>query len=93
MAVRITLAAGTVKAGGYRDFPPHPQLIERMFSALVEDVPFGPLVHCVSSTSGALGVERTVSGRISTWLGRLQFNPRGVSRSHGQRHRIKTLGH
>ena len=90
--IRISPDAGTVKTGGYRDVPLHSQLIELGFAEFVEDAPSGPLFHRNSSPSGALSAARTVSGRISTWLGTLQIIPAGVSPSHGWRHRFKTVG-
>ena len=90
--IRITPDAGTVKAGGYRDVPLHRQLIELGFAAFVEAAPSGPLFHRKNSAGGALSAARTVSGRISTWLGTLQIIPVGVSPSHGWRHRFKTVG-
>lgn len=90
--IRITPDAGTVKAGGFRDVPLHPQLIDMGFADFVETSPSGPLFHRTSSASGALRAARTVSGRISTWLGTLKIVPDGVSPSHGWRHRFKTVG-
>lgn len=90
--IRITPDAGTVKAGGYRDVPLHPQLVELGFTAFVEASPSGPLFHRNSSPKSALSAARTVSGRISTWLGTLKIIPVGVSPSHGWRHRFKTVG-
>ncbi len=90
--IRITPDAGTVKTGGYRDVPLHLQLVELGFTAFVEAAPSGPLFHRNTSPSGALSAARTVSGRISTWLGTLKIIPTGVSPSHGWRHRFKTVG-
>lgn len=90
--IRITPDAGTVKTGGYRDVPLHPQLVELGFTAFVDASPSGPLFHRNSTATGALSAARTVSGRISTWLGTLQIIPKGVGPSHGWRHRFKTVG-
>lgn len=90
--IRITPDAGTVKTGVYHDVPLHSQLEELGFTGFVEASPSGPLFHRNSSPSGALSAAKTVSGRISTWLGTLQIIPKGVSPSHGWRHRFKTVG-
>ena len=90
--IRITPDAGTVKAGGYRDVPLHAQLVELGFTAFAEAAPSGPLFHRNSLPSGALSAARTVSGRISTWLGTLKVVPAGVKPNHGWRHRFKTVG-
>ena len=58
----------------------------------VEAAPSGPLFHRNSTPSGALSGARTISGRISTWLGTLKVVPAGVKPKHGWRHRIKTVG-
>ncbi|KUM25638.1 hypothetical protein AU467_25310 [Mesorhizobium loti] len=88
--MRITPAAGTVKAGGYRDVPLHPQLIEMGFMAFVEDAPNGPLFH--SGLKDGVTAARTVAGRVSQWLQSLEVIPDGVSPNHGWRHRFKTVG-
>ncbi|WP_236387261.1 tyrosine-type recombinase/integrase [Mesorhizobium muleiense] len=88
--VRITPAAGTVKAGGYRDVPLHPQIVEMGFVEFVEAAPDGPLFH--SSRKDGISAARTVAGRVSDWLQSLGVIPEGVQPSHGWRHRFKTVG-
>jgi integrase len=90
--IRITPEAGTVKTGGYRDVPLHPQLVELGFPDLVMAAPGGPLFYRTASGNGTLSGARTVSGRISAWLGKLEIIPKGVSPNHGWRHRFKTVG-
>lgn len=90
--IRITPEAGTVKAGGYRDVPLHPQLVDLGFPDFVASSPSGPLFYRTATGAGSLSGARTVSGRISTWLGKLELVPKGVSPSHGWRHRFKTVG-
>lgn len=88
--LRITPAAGTVKAGGYRDVPLHAQLIEMGFMNFVEAAPEGPLFH--SGDKEGITAARTVAGRVSQWLQSLNVIPSGVSPNHGWRHRFKTVG-
>lgn len=90
--MRITPAAGTVKAGGYRDVPLHPQLIDLGFLDFVRDCPAGPLFYRDRPGQNAASAARTVAGRISVWLQSLSVVPDEVSPSHGWRHRFKTVG-
>ncbi|MEO8243571.1 MAG: tyrosine-type recombinase/integrase [bacterium] len=90
--LRITAEAGTVKAGGYRDVPLHPQLVELGFPAFAKERGAGPLFYRSTNLEGSLAGARTVSGRISEWLNRSNLVPPGVAPSHGWRHRFKTVG-
>lgn len=90
--IRITPDAGSVKTGIYRDVPLHSQVVDLGFGAFVDDAPDGPLFFLASSTTSALSGARTVSGRLSEWLGSLRIVPPGVQPNHGWRHRFKTLG-
>jgi integrase len=90
--MRITPDAGTVKAGGYRDVPLHPQLIEMGFMDFVDAAPAGPLFYPNRKGAKPTSAARTVAGRISEWLQKLEVVPEGVSPSHGWRHRFKTVG-
>ncbi|MQT12022.1 tyrosine-type recombinase/integrase [Segnochrobactrum spirostomi] len=90
--MRITPAAGTVKAGGYRDVPLHPQII---FSGLVdylEHRDLGPLFHTDGHRRNPRSGSTTTAGRISEWLRSSGLVPQGVSPNHGWRHRFKTVG-
>lgn len=90
--IRITPEAGTVKAGGYRDVPLHTQLVELGFPDFVASSPAGPLFYRTKTGEGSVAKAQAVSGRISTWLGTQELVPKGVSPSHGWRHRFKTIG-
>ncbi|SIQ11853.1 hypothetical protein [Bosea sp. TND4EK4] len=90
--IRITPDAGTVKAGGYRDVPLHPQILDLGFLDFVKSSEDGPLFYATREGGSSLSKARTVSGRISQWLQRLEVVPEGVSPSHGWRHRFKTIG-
>ncbi|MDF1600174.1 hypothetical protein PZ895_10335 [Mesorhizobium sp. YIM 152430] len=90
--MRITPDAGTVKAGGYRDVPLHPQLIDMGFMDFVAASSGGPLFYPNRKGVKAASAARTVAGRISEWLQKLEIVPEGVSPSHGWRHRFKTVG-
>lgn len=90
--IRITPDAGSVKTGQYRDVPLHSQVIQLGFDKFVAASAAGPLFYDASSTKDALSGARTVSGRLSEWLGGLDVVPDGVQPNHGWRHRFKTLG-
>jgi integrase len=90
--VRITPAAGTVKAGGYRDVPLHPQIVELGFLDFVKASADGPLFYPGRDGKDPVAGARTVAGRVSQWLQKLEVVPEGVSPNHGWRHRFKTVG-
>lgn len=90
--IRITPDAGSVKTRIYRDVPLHSQVVHLGFGAFVDSAQEGPLFFENSSTKNALSGARTVSGRLSEWLGSLKVVPEGVQPNHGWRHRFKTLG-
>lgn len=90
--MRITPDAGTVKAGGYRDVPLHPQLIDMGFMKFVEASLGGPLFYPNRKGAKPASAAKTVAGRVSQWLQGLGVVPEGVSPSHGWRHRFKTVG-
>ncbi|MEO9335968.1 tyrosine-type recombinase/integrase [Mesorhizobium sp. SB112] len=90
--MRITPDAGTVKAGGYRDVPLHSQLLDMGFMDFVDASQDGPLFYPDRRGKNAASAARTISGRISEWLQKMEIVPEGVSPSHGWRHRFKTVG-
>ena len=92
IVMRITPDAGTVKAGGYRDVPLHPQLIDLGFMDFVDAAPEGPLFYQVVKGRSSAKAPATISGRVSKWLQSLEIIPAGVSPTHGWRHRFKTIG-
>ena len=90
--IRITPDAGSVKTGQFRDVPLHAQIVELGFDKFVEESSGGPLFFDPSTSKDLLSGARTVSGRLSEWLGGLGIVPDGVQPNHGWRHRFKTLG-
>lgn len=90
--LRITPDAGTVKAGGYRDVPLHPQILELGFLDFVKASADAPLFYPARQGKDAVAGARTVAGRVSQWLQKLDVVPDGVSPNHGWRHRFKTVG-
>lgn len=90
--LRITPDAGTVKAGGYRDVPLHPQILKLGFLDFVKASADGPLFYPTRQGKQAIARARTVAGRVSQWLQKLNVIPEGVSPNHGWRHRFKTVG-
>jgi len=89
--IRISPDAGSVKAGGYRDVPLHPQLIELGFVAFVQGAKDGPLFHNGRKPERYLASARATAGRVSQWLQKNELVPVGVQPSHGWRHRFKTV--
>lgn len=91
--VRITPEAGSVKTGQFRDVPLHPEIVTAGFLAFVQAAPDGPLFFDGTSKRKAGGTHpsKTVSGRLSQWLGELKVVPEGVDANHGWRHRFKTI--
>lgn len=90
--VRITPDAGTVKAGGYRDVPLHTQIVELGFLDFVKASADGPLFYPAREGKDPVTGARTIAGRVSQWLQKLDVVPEGVSPNHGWRHRFKTVG-
>lgn len=90
--MRITPAAGSVKAGDFRDVPLHPQLVELGLLDFVRESSDGPLFYPSRRGTKPRQAAKTVAGRISMWLQSLNVVPEGVAPSHGWRHRFKTVG-
>lgn len=89
--MRINPDAGAVKAGGYRDVPLHPQLIEMGFLDFLKVAPAGPLFYRNGKDRDAVKAARATAGRISEWLQKKGLIPEGIQPSHGWRHRFKTV--
>lgn len=88
--IRITPDAGSVKAGGYRDVPLHPQVIDLGFIEFVKDARPGPLFHAATDPDKFHTAASSISDEVSKWLRRSKLSPEGVQPSHGWRHRFKT---
>ena len=92
--LRITPDAGTVKAGGYRDVPIHPQIVELGFLSYVASCKDGPLFNRSPShdVKTQLRSSRRLANQIADWLGSLNLVPEGLWPNHAFRHRFKTVG-
>ena len=89
--LRITPAAGTVKAGGYRDVPLHPEMADLGFLAFVEGADPGPLFYRSDKGKPSLGKADGVAKRLTDFLHAGKLVPEGVSPNHAWRHRFKTV--
>jgi integrase len=87
---RITPDAGTVKAGGYRDVPLHPQIIEQGFIEFVQKNGVGPLFHAAPDIQTYTKRSMQMSGKLSQWLKTADLTPEGLAPNHAWRHRFKT---
>lgn len=87
---RITPDAGTVKAGGYRDVPLHPQIIEQGFFDFLNSVAPGPLFHTEANPEKFAAKASRVANRLATWVRKSADVPKGVQPNHAWRHRFKT---
>ncbi len=90
--MRITPEAGTVKAGGYRDVPLHPQIIAEGFLEFVKEIGQGPLFHNGRDPAKYAAKAKRIANQIADWLRVREIVPEGVQPTHGWRHRFKTLG-
>lgn len=88
--VRITPDAGTVKSGGYRDVPLHPQIIEEGFVQFVAAAKAGPLFHSATDPEKYQKAAIIVSNKLSEWLRVNDLRPDGLQPNHAWRHRFKT---
>ncbi len=88
--VRITPDAGTVKAGGYRDVPLHPQIIEQGFVEFIEDANPGPLFHNGTELDKYRQKSEQAAGQLRDWLRESELTPAGLQPNHAWRHRLKT---
>ncbi|SHL85708.1 Site-specific recombinase XerD, partial [Roseovarius marisflavi] len=87
---RITPDAGTVKAGGYRDVPLHPQIIKEGFAQFVQNATPGPLFHNATGPEKYKAAAAIVSSRLADWLRVSKLTPEGLQPNHSWRHRLKT---
>jgi len=87
---RITPDAGTVKAGGYRDVPLHPQIIKEGFMEFVMAASPGPLFHGGTDPAKYAAKAVRISSQLSEWLRAKDITPPGIQPFHAWRHRLKT---
>jgi integrase len=88
--MRITPDAGTVKAGGYRDVPLHPQIVKEVFLTFVDEAEDGPLFHNATEPEKFKRAAEIVSNKLSDWLRESGLTPKGLQPNHAWRHRLKT---
>jgi len=88
--IRITPAAGTVKAGGYRDVPLHRQIIHEGFADFVQAAEPGPLFHSATDPEKFRRAAMTMSSKLSEWLRLSELTPEGLQPNHAWRHRLET---
>jgi len=88
---RITPDAGTVKAGGYRDVPLHPQIIDQGFADFVHNANPGPLFHNGTDPDYYQRKSEQAAGQLRDWLRENELTPKGLQPNHAWRHRFKTL--
>ena len=89
--LRITPAAGTVKAGGYRDVPVHAELVALGFLDFVDAAAPGPLFYRADKGQPSRPKAEAVTKRLTDFLHAGKLVPEGVSPNHAWRHRFKTV--
>lgn len=87
---RITPDAGSVKTGGFRDVPLHPQIIEEGFVDLLNASGQGPLFHNGKTPESYVRKSKQISNQLATWLRKEELSPEGLPPNHAWRHRLKT---
>lgn len=87
---RITPDAGSVKSGGYRDVPLHPQIIDEGFAEFIEEASQGPLFHNGAKPAQNRQKSEQAAGQLRDWLRNSGLRVEGVQPNHGWRHRLKT---
>jgi integrase len=87
---RITPDAGSVKAGGFRDVPLHPQIIAEGFVEFVANAGQGPLFHNGTTPDSYLRKFKQISNQLADWLRLTGLRPEGLAPNHAWRHRLKT---
>ena len=88
--VRITPDAGTVKSGGYRDVPLHPQIIKEGFAEFVAAAKPGPLFHGGTDPANYASKAVRITNQLSEWIRDRELAPLEVQPNYGWRHRFKT---
>jgi len=89
--MRITPDAGTVKAGGFRDVPLHPQILDQGFIGFVATAKAGPLFHGATTPDDYARKAGIISNQLANWLRGTGLRPDGLQPNHAWRHRFKTV--
>lgn len=87
---RITPDAGSVKSGGYRDVPLHPQIIDEGFAEFIEEASQGPLFHNGNDPKTYKQKSEQAASQLRDWLRERELTPAGLQPNHAWRHRLKT---
>ncbi len=87
---RITPDAGTVKTGGYRDVPLHPQIIEQGFIDFIVKANSGPLFHNGTDPDKYQQKSAQAANQLRDWLRESKLTPEELQPNHAWRHRFKT---
>lgn len=87
---RITPDAGSVKAGGYRDVPLHPQIMKEGFGDFLKGAREGPLFHNGVGPDSYVRKSKQISNQLGDWLRTTGLRPEGLAPNHAWRHRFKT---
>jgi integrase len=87
---RISPDAGSVKAGGFRDVPLHPQIIAEGFAEFVANAGQGPLFHNGTTPDSYIRKSKKISNQLADWLRLTGLRPEGLAPNHAWRHRLKT---
>ncbi|MGV6804085.1 MAG: DUF6538 domain-containing protein [Ruegeria sp.] len=88
--IRITPDAGSVKTGGYRDAPLHPQIISEGFIDFVEAHESGPMFHGGKKQEDYSRKAKRIANQVAEWLSKSGLTPEGLLPNHAWRHRFKT---
>ncbi|UUV06548.1 DUF6538 domain-containing protein [Ruegeria sp. YS9] len=88
--VRITPDAGSIKTGGYRDAPLHPQIISEGFIDFVEASNPGPMFHGGTKQEDYSRKAKRIANQVAAWLSKSGLAPEGLLPNHAWRHRFKT---
>ncbi|WP_425085798.1 DUF6538 domain-containing protein [Ruegeria profundi] len=88
--IRITPDAGSVKTGGYRDAPLHPQIIDEGFIDFVDAANPGPMFHGGTKQEDYSRKAKRIANQVAAWLSKSGLTPEGLLPNHAWRHRLKT---
>ncbi|WP_037317191.1 DUF6538 domain-containing protein [Ruegeria halocynthiae] len=88
--IRITPDAGSVKTGGYRDAPLHPQIVDEGFINFVEAANPGPMFHSGTKQEDYSRKAKRIANQVAAWLSKSGLTPERLLPNHAWRHRLKT---
>ena len=88
--IRITPDAGSIKTGGYRDAPLHPQVIDEGFIEFAEAANPGPIFHGGINPEDYSRKAKRIANQVAEWLSKSDLTPEELQPNHAWRHRFKT---